>query len=157
MTAFLTVRGCVLPLHLYYKVEEHLWLRPEADGTITLGLTDMAQTTAGRILVVSFRAIGAHYQKGKTIAVVESAKWLGPLRTPMAGKLVEVNRELLEDAGWVNRSPYRRGWLVRLLPDQLDLTGFLNAQQAAQLYAELMEQKNLEGCVHCEGYELPDD
>jgi glycine cleavage system H protein len=157
MSAFLTIRGCVLPLSLYYKVEEHLWLRMEADGTITLGLTDMAQTTAGRILVVSFRPVGAHYQKGKTIAVVESAKWLGPLRAPMDGWLTAVNQDLLEDAGLVNRSPYRRGWLVRFRPAHLELSDFLNAESAAQAYAGLMESRKLEDCVHCEGYEFPDD
>jgi len=118
MSSFVLVRSCVLPQGLHYKIEEHLWLRPEADGSVTLGFTDMAQTTAGRMLVVSFRPIGARYKQGKTIAIVESAKWLGPLRAPMDGTLVAGNESLFEDAGLVNRSPYNKGWIVRYKPMQ---------------------------------------
>ncbi len=152
-----TVRSCVLPLNLYYKIEEHLWLRVETDENVTLGFTDVAQTTAGRMLVVSFRPVGARYKQGKTIAIVESAKWLGPLRAPMDGMLVAVNESLLEDAGLVNRSPYRKGWVVRFQPDELDLKDFLSGADAAQAYESFMERRNLDDCIHCEGYEFPDD
>ncbi|GIK10401.1 MAG: glycine cleavage system H protein 2 [Anaerolineaceae bacterium] len=151
------VRSCVLAPGLFYKIEEHLWLRPEADGSITLGYTDVAQTTAGRILVVSFRPVGARYKKGKTIAIVESGKWLGPLRAPMDGTLVAANEILLADAGLVNRSPYKKGWIVRFKPDKLDLTGFVSVEDAAQEYENFMERRNLDDCIHCEGYEFPDD
>lgn len=157
MSDFTSVRSCVLPLSLYYKVEEHLWLRPEADGSVTLGFSDVAQTTAGRILVVSFRPVNARYKQGKTIAIVESAKWLGPLRAPMEGTLVAVNESLLEDAGLVNRSPYRKGWVVRFRPDALDLKDFVTGADAAQAYEGYMERRNLDDCIHCEGYEFPDD
>lgn len=157
MSDIATVRSCVLPLNLYYKIEEHLWLRPEADGSVTLGFTDMAQTTAGRMLVVSFRPLGARYKQGKTIAIVESAKWLGPLRAPMEGTLAAGNESLLEDAGLINRSPYRKGWVVRFQPDALDLKDFLTGADAAQAYESFMERRNLDDCIHCEGYEFPDD
>ena len=153
------VRSCVLPLDLYYKVEEHLWLHIEADGKVRLGFTDMVQTSAGRMLVVSFRPIGAHYKQGKTIAIVESAKWLGPLRAPMDGTLCEGNTALFEDAGLVNRSPYRKGWIVLFEPDDLEtgLKDFVTDQEAAQAYENFMERKNLDDCIHCEGYEFPED
>lgn len=157
MTDFTSVRSCVLPLSLYYKIEEHLWLRPETDGSVTLGFTDMAQTTAGRILVVSYRPAGSHYKQGKTIAVVESAKWLGPLRAPMDGTLAAGNEALFEDAGLVNRSPYKKGWVVRFKPDALDLKDFLTGADATRAYEDFMERKNLDDCIHCEGYEFPDD
>ncbi|GAB1471555.1 hypothetical protein MASR2M66_24330 [Chloroflexota bacterium] len=159
MSPTTVVRSCVLPLDLFYKVEEHVWLRVEADESVTLGFTDVAQTTAGRMLVVSFRPLGAHYKQGKTIAVVESAKWLGPLRAPMDGTFVEANETLFEDAGWVNRSPYKKGWLVRFQPDDLKtgLKDFLPGVEAAQAYENLMERRNLDDCIHCEGYEFPDD
>lgn len=151
------VRSCVLPLDLYYKVEEHVWLRVEADRSVTLGFTDVAQTTAGRMLVVSFRPVGAHYKQSKTIAIVESAKWLGPLRAPMDGALIATNKSLLEDAGLVNRSPYGKGWVVRYQPDELDLKGFVTGVDAAQAYEGFMERRNLDDCIHCEGYEFPND
>jgi glycine cleavage system H protein len=153
------VRSCVLPLDLHYKIEEHVWLRIEADEIITLGFTDVAQTTAGKMLVVSFRPIGARYAKGKTVAIVESGKWLGPLRAPMNGTLLSANEALFEDAALVNRSPYNKGWVVRMKPDDLQtgLQDFLTGAEAAPAYENFMERRNLDDCIHCEGYEFPDD
>jgi len=153
------VRGCLLPLDLYYKIEEHLWLRVNDDKSITLGFTDVAQTTAGRILIVSFRPVNAYYKQGKTIAIVESAKWLGPVRAPMNGMLIAVNEMLLADAGLINRSPYKKGWIARFQPDDLTagLQRFVTGTEAVHAYETLMARRNLDDCVHCEGYELPDD
>ncbi len=158
MAAFVLVRNCVLPLHLYYKVEDHIWARVEPNGDVTLGYTDVAQTTAGGILHVTFRPVGAFYARGKVVAVVESSKWLGALRTPVAGTLVATNPLVAEDAGWVNRSPYRRGWLVRFRPENLerDLQDLVTGEEAIRAYKALMAEKGLEDCVHCEGYEVPE-
>jgi len=151
------VRNCVLPLDLYYKVEDHIWVRVEADGTVTLGFTDMAQTTAGGMLHVTYRPVGKFYPRGKVVALVESAKWLGPLRTPVAGTLIAVNEALPQDAGLINRSPYRRGWLVRLEPTDLetDLAMLVTGETAVAAYEAFMAEKGLDDCVHCEGYEMP--
>lgn len=151
------VRNCVLPLDLYYKVEDHIWVRVETDGTVTLGFTDMAQTTAGGMLHVTYRPVGKFYPRGKVVALVESAKWLGPLRTPVAGTLVAVNEALPADAGLINRSPYKRGWLARLEPADLeaDLAELVTGEAAVAAYEAFMAEKGLDDCVHCEGYEMP--
>jgi len=149
------VRNCLLPLDLYYRVEEHLWVRREDDGTATLGMTDMAQTTAGRILVVTFKPVARFYPRGKAVAVVESGKWLGPVRTPLSGELVEVNTALRQEADLINRSPYGRGWLARMIPSAWEEESIflLTGQEAVAAYERYMEDRDLEGCVHCEGYE----
>lgn len=151
------VRNCVLPQDLYYKVEEHIWVRLEADGRVTLGFTDVAQTTAGGMLHVTYRPVGRFYPRGKVVALVESAKWLGALRTPIGGTLVAVNEALSQDAGLINRSPYNRGWLVRLEPENLeaDLAGLVAGDAAIAAYETFMAEKKLNDCVHCEGYEMP--
>ncbi len=159
MTSFTVVRNCVLPLHLYYKVDEHIWVRVEENGEVTLGYTDVAQTTAGGMLHVTFRPVGKFYARGKVVAVVESSKWLGALRTPIAGTLVATNEAVREDAGLINRSPYGRGWLVRIRPENLerDLSDLVTGEDAIRAYEALMEEKNLDDCVHCEGYEVPQE
>ncbi len=151
------VRNCVLPLDLYYRVEDHIWVRPEPDGSVTLGFTDVAQTTAGGMLHVSYRPVGRFYPRGKVVALVESAKWLGPLRTPVAGTLIAVNDALPQDAGLINRSPYNRGWIARLQPEDLeaDLSRLITGEAAVAAYEALMAQKGLDDCVHCEGFEMP--
>jgi glycine cleavage system H protein len=152
------VRNCLLPLELYYRVEEHVWLRLEPGNCITLGLTDVVQTTAGGMLVVSFRPAGALYKQGKSVAIVESAKWLGPLRAPMDAYLETGNDALLTDPGLINRSPYNRGWIVRMKPVdlQVGLMAFVPGNQAVQAYEDFMSRRNLDGCIHCEGFEMPE-
>lgn len=151
------VRNCLLPLELYYRVEEHLWVRAEPDGMVTVGMTDVAQTTAGRVLVVSFRPAGRHYARGRPVAVVESGKWLGPVRAPVSGELVAVNSNLLQEPDLVNRSPYRRGWIVRLRPSawEQEMRWLQRGPEAVEHYERYMAERDLDDCVHCEGYELP--
>ncbi len=154
---FTIVHGCILPLDLYYQVDRHIWARPEGDNLVTLGYSDVAQAVAGRILHVTFRPCGRHYDHNATVAVLESAKWLGPFRTPIAGVLVETNDTLLADPELVNRSPYRRGWIVRLRADDLarDLATLLMGPAAISAYEAFIIAQGLAECIHCEGYELP--
>lgn len=154
--SYILVRNCALPSDLYYKVEEHLWVRVNADGTATIGLTDAAQTIAGAILYVNPRAVDKMYKRGATIASVESGKWIGAIRTPIAGTLVQVNALAVQDAGLLNRSPYKQGWIARLAPTQLadDLKFLVTGQAAVATYEEFLTARNLDGCIHCEGFEV---
>jgi glycine cleavage system H protein len=150
------IRNCIIPPHLHYVVDQHTWLRCDEDGAVTLGLTDVAQTTAGGILHVTFKKVGAVYPRGKVVAVVESGKWLGPFRTPVSGEIIAVNERLLQDAGLVNRSPYRQGWILRIKPSNLEeeLGDLVTGEEAVRAYTAFMEDKGLDDCVHCEGFEI---
>lgn len=64
------IRNCIIPTHLYYVVDRHTWLRRDEDEVVTLGLTDVAQTTAGAILHVTFKKVGAVYPRGKDVLSV---------------------------------------------------------------------------------------
>ncbi len=72
------INGCVIVKDLYYSVNDHTWIRPNDDGTVTVGMTDIAQTLAGPILHAKAKNVGATREKGKPIATVESGKWVGP-------------------------------------------------------------------------------
>jgi glycine cleavage system H protein len=151
------IRNCVLPKELYYHVERNIWVRPNPDNSVTLGFTDVAQTTAGGMLHVSYRAMGKFYRRNKVVVLVESGKWLGALRTPIAGTLIAVNETLPQDAGLINHSPYGKGWLVQLKPDALaaDLAELVTGEAALAAYEVFMDENELDDCIHCEGYELP--
>jgi glycine cleavage system H protein len=154
--SFALVHNCALPRDLYYKVEEHLWVRVTADDTVTLGLTDAAQTMAGAILYVNPRPTGKEYKRGATVASVESGKWIGAIRTPVAGTLLQVNPDAIADAALLNRSPYRKGWIARLAPANLaeDLKLLVTGAVAIASYEEYMRERGLSDCVHCEGFEV---
>jgi glycine cleavage system H protein len=150
------VRNCALPRDLYYQVAEHLWVRVDQDQTVTLGLTDAAQTLAGAILYVNPRPVGKMYARRAIIASVESGKWIGAIRTPVAGVLSEVNPAAIADAGLLNRSPYRQGWIARMQPSSLadDLKLLVTGDVAIATYEEYFEERHVSDCVHCEGFEV---
>lgn len=108
--------SCNLPEDLYYWIEKHVWARPEADGTVLVGMTDVAQSMAGKIIVVNLRSFNKTLVRGKSAGTLESGKWVGSIPTPVAGKVIAVNEQLKKKADLVNEDPYGEGWLIRVEP-----------------------------------------
>ncbi|HVL90205.1 MAG TPA: glycine cleavage system protein H [Actinomycetota bacterium] len=112
--------GCVIPRDLLYDVEADVWIRLEGDEAV-IGMTDPAQTRCGKLVAVDFRRVGKTISRGRGLATIESAKWVGPVASPLSGEIVAVNTETFErDILIANRDPYGEGWLVRLRPNSLD-------------------------------------
>ncbi|MCG6958105.1 MAG: glycine cleavage system protein GcvH [Gemmatimonadetes bacterium] len=113
------VRGCNIPEDRYYWVEKHVWIIRDGD-VATVGITDVAQNLAKKVVAVTPKKAGKAIKAGKSVATVESGKWVGPVLTPVGGEVVEVNAALAGDPELVNRDPYGEGWIVRLKPDDWD-------------------------------------
>ena len=142
--------GCVIPEDLLYDVEMHVWVRLE-DGTAQLGMTDIAQTMGGRMVAVSWKKTGRSYARGRTLAVIESAKWVGPFPTPLTGELTEVNEPAFAaDVAIANRDPYGAGWMARLRPTALDLErqNLLAGLAAFIHYQALINERDIR-CYRC--------
>jgi glycine cleavage system H protein len=142
--------GCIVPDDLLYDVELNVWVRLEDDAAV-LGMTDIAQTMGGRIVQVSWKKTGRSYQRGRSVAVIESAKWVGPFPTPLTGELLEVNEHgFNSDVAVANRDPYGTGWLARIRP--ADLAGerhhLIDGAAAFEAYRELIEEQNIR-CFRC--------
>ncbi len=150
------VRGCALPLDLHYSVGDHTWVRLNDDGTATIGMTDVAQNLAGPLLHAKPKKVGAVRAKGKPVATVESSKWVGPVKSPLSGEIVEVNGELATDATVVNRSPYKAGWIVKMKPSDLDaeMAEMLTGEPAVDAYRARIEAEDLKACDHVDGFEI---
>lgn len=144
------VNGCQIPEDLYYDIPMEVWVRLEADGTATLGMTDPASTRAGRLLRLTVKRPGKALKRGDTAAIAESAKWLGPFPTPLSGEIVEGNPRVLEDASLVNRDLYGAGWIVRVRPARLseELPLLVTGKAAVAAYRELLEREGLY-CIRC--------
>ena len=110
------VNNCLLPDDLQYHVEFNVWLRDNGDGTFDMGMTDIAQTMAGSVIHCRAKAVGKTVKKGKSIATVESGKWVGPVKTPLTAEIMACNQDVEADATVLNKSPYKQGWIVRLKP-----------------------------------------
>jgi glycine cleavage system H protein len=145
-----TWRGCVIPAELAYDTERHVWVRFDGD-TAVMGMTDIAQTMGGKVVSISWKATGKEIKKGRSLAVIESAKWVGPFPTPLSCELLETNAKTFEeDILTANRDPYGEGWLVRVRPTNLDeeRAELVDATMAFERYKEFIESEDIR-CFRC--------
>jgi glycine cleavage system H protein len=149
------LKNCMLPDELLYHVDFNVWIYKNDDGTIDLGMTDIAQSLAGNIIHCRPKKVGKSVKAGKSIATVESGKWVGPVKTPFSGEIVSANGDVESDATILNRSPYKKGWIVRIQPDDFegDSSDLVNGEAAMSGFETYMAEKEISECVHCEGFE----
>ncbi len=104
-----------LPGDLKYT-KEHEWLRQEEDGSVTIGITDHAQSALGDLVYVELPEVGQDVDRGGEMAVVESVKAASDVYAPIGGTITQVNEELSDDPEKINADPYGDGWIVRMQP-----------------------------------------
>ncbi|MDR0587986.1 MAG: glycine cleavage system protein GcvH [Burkholderiales bacterium] len=103
-----------IPAELKYT-ESHEWARKNADGTLTIGITDHAQEALGDIVFVELPEVGRELQKEEACAVVESVKAASDIYAPVAGEVVAVNSDIGGTPETINQSPYDT-WLFKIKP-----------------------------------------
>ena len=114
------IEGFNFPDDLYYH-PEHAWVRLEDDGTVTIGINDFAQDAAGEISYIDLPFQGDEVVENETMAKIQTAKWVGPVKAPVSGEVVEINEELEFETEAINESPYGAGWICRIQPSDWDL------------------------------------
>lgn len=115
-----------IPKELKYT-ESHEWARLEADGTVTIGITDHAQEQLGDIVFVETPKAGRKVAKGEAVGVVESVKAASDIYAPVAGEIVAGNDALADAPEKVNADAYG-SWMYRIKPDNAaDLGQLLDA------------------------------
>lgn len=100
-----------IPSNLKYT-EDHEWALQEGD-TLTVGITDFAQSQLGDIVFVELPEVGTELEKGAAFGVVESIKSVSDLFSPVAGTVTEVNSDLEGTPESLNESPYE-SWMIKL-------------------------------------------
>lgn len=142
--------GCVVPLDLYYDIETQTWLRVNEDGTVTIGLTDVGQVRAGRLLHARIKNVGKHIQKGKPVASLESGKWAGPINALVEGEVVERNEKVLEQPDIINYDPYGEGWIVKMKPTDLqrDIKDLLYGKETIEEMRKYIDEWDII-CMRC--------
>ena len=104
-------------------LEKHTWARLLEDGTVRLGMTSVAGKLAGGTLAavtVSARKVGKEIPQGKSVATVESSKYVGPVPTPVTGTLVRGNEKLTAEPNLAISDPYGEGWIAEVSPTDWD-------------------------------------
>lgn len=121
-----------IPAELKY-VNSHEWLRLEADGTVTIGITDHAQELLGDIVFVELPVVGDDLAAEATAGVVESVKAASDVYAPIAGEVVAINEELTSAPELANTDPYGSAWFFRVKPADVSvLEGLLTAEEYAK-------------------------
>jgi glycine cleavage system H protein len=107
--------------------ESHEWARLEADGTVTVGISDHAQEALGDVVFVELAEVGKVFAAGDTAGVVESVKAASDIYSPIAGEVIAVNEELGDAPDKLNTEPYS-AWIFKLKPsNKAELDKLLDA------------------------------
>jgi len=139
------IEGNEFPEDLYYH-RDHLWVKVE--GTkVRVGYNDWAQDVAGKLINIRTRRVGRPVKAGKTLGTVESGKWVGPLKAPVSGSVVEINEDVMKNPSIINEDPYGRGWIAVIEPTNLEaeLNDLIKGSDKEKLEAWLREEKAKHG------------
>lgn len=116
--------------------KSHEWLKLEAGGSATIGITDYAQNSLGDITYVQLPKVGATLKAGEVFGVVESVKAASDLYAPVSGTVTAINAALENGPDAVNSSPYDSGWMLKLtLANPAEATALLDAAAYTKLLA----------------------
>jgi glycine cleavage system H protein len=127
------------PANLKYA-PSHEWAKAEADGSISIGITDPAQAALGDIVFLELPAVGRVVNAGEECAVVESVKAASDIYSPVSGEVVDINQAAVDAPETVNADAYA-AWLFRIKPADAgkcaaELDALLDAAAYAKVAAE---------------------
>lgn len=116
------------PSELRYA-SSHEWSREEADGSITVGITNHAQDALGDVVFVELPEVGRQLSAGDECAVVESVKAASDIYAPVSGEVIAINDALSDAPELINSDPYGEAWLFKVKPsDSNELDELLDAE-----------------------------
>jgi glycine cleavage system H protein len=116
------IDNCLFPENLLYDTENFVWISNKEKETVTIGITTIMASVAGRLFSIKLKPVGTKVEKGKSCGVLESAKYFGVIRAPISGTIVEVNKSLMDNPKLANDFPYTQGWFLMIRPsDIMDL------------------------------------
>jgi glycine cleavage system H protein len=123
------------PTDLKYT-RDHEWIRPNDEGTATLGVTDFAQSELGDIVFVELEPEGFAFEKNDEFGTIEAVKTVSELFAPVAGEIIEVNEKLEAEPELVNDDPYGDGWMIKIsMTDKSELDELMDADAYDEITA----------------------
>jgi glycine cleavage system H protein len=115
-----------IPENLKYT-EDHEWVLLK-DDTVTIGITDFAQSELGDIIFIEFPEPGDTFEHGDSFGTVEAVKTVADLFSPVSGEVISINEKLEDQPELINSNPYEEGWLVKMkITDTAILDNLMNA------------------------------
>ena len=135
------IEGKEFPDDLYFH-RDHMWVKVEGEN-VRLGYNSWAMEQAGKLVNLNTRKVGRSVKAGKTLGTVESGKWVGPLKSPVGGEIMEINQEVLKSPSIINDDPYGAGWIAVIAPNNLegDLKGLISGSDAESIIVWIDDEK----------------
>jgi glycine cleavage system H protein len=115
-----TVRGCVFPDHLLYDVSHHTWYSPVDETLLRFGVSEVGLLLAREVLVFTPKRVGHEFEKDRSLATLESAKWVGSVRSAFDGTVIAINEALVRRPTIANDDCYGEGWMMLVQPARTD-------------------------------------
>lgn len=122
------------PDGLHYS-DDDLWVESEG-AQRRVGVTDYAQDQLGEVVYLELPEPGAPIAAGEAFGVIESAKAVIDLISPLSGAVRERNEAALAQPTLVNEQPYGDGWLLNVEPSEPLGAGLMQAETYRALRAE---------------------
>jgi len=119
----------------------HEWLLKE-DGVATIGITGYAEHQLGDVVFVELPEIGTEFAKGDNFGVVESVKAAADVYTPVSGEVVEINDTLEGHPEYINQSPYKDGWIIKVkISDSSEINDLMDSEKYQEFVQKEMEKQ----------------
>jgi glycine cleavage system H protein len=126
-----------IPDELHYTNDDE-WVLPE-DDSVTIGVTDFAQQQLGDIVYVELPTVGDQIVEGAAFGVIESVKAVSDLNAPLAGEVVAINEDLLDQPEIINDECYGAGWIIKIKPSDVNA---IDSLLDADGYRKLVKQRS---------------
>jgi glycine cleavage system H protein len=110
----MNIHGFEFPNALFYLAQHDVWAQLHADDTATVGITSLGIHLAGEIYMCRVRDIGTAVEQARAVAVVELAKAIVSVKSPVSGQVIQVNQRLAVQPELVHQDPYGQGWIARI-------------------------------------------
>jgi glycine cleavage system H lipoate-binding protein/TusA-related sulfurtransferase len=139
------IDNCKFPSGYLYDTQNFTWAdlnfgnkktEPHSESvTVSVGVMPVLSYIAGKIQKIKLKSEGEIINKGKSLGTIESLSYFGVIRSPLSGKIVEINKDLLYNPKLVNDSPFEYGWIAKIKP--FDDENFESLQSIDQCKTEI--------------------
>lgn len=158
------ILGCPFADDVLYDTEMGVWVRMDGELAV-IGIDIVRAWLTGPFTSVAFKEPGTVVDRGNSVGAAEGPRHFDTVRSPLSGRIVEVNEVLKTSPKLLNREPYGEGWFAKLLPSNLEaekkeLRDISSAKQAIErkivqmkvrCFAEFPDQEMYEIGSECAG------
>ena len=128
-----------MPGDLYYfNSDNHVWAKIEGENRVRCGIDQFGQKAAGTVAYVKTKPAGGTVTKGRALGSIEAGKYIGPVKSPVNGTILEVNQAVLDTPNLINTDSYGQGWLVLIDAPELkeDIKDLKHGEEEVQNWLE---------------------